>query len=557
MSRKLLASVIVLMLLFTSLSVVAQDVPAQGGSITIGLQAGSNVWTRNFSPFKAGEFDARDLIYEPLIVWNPVDYSTPNYWLATGYTYSDDLQSLTFALREGVLWSDGEAFTADDVVFTAQMLLDNPPMDAVSFNIGTVAASVEKVDDYTVTFGLKGVNTLAHTLLSAMNTVPEHIWSSVEKPAEYVVETPVGTGPFTEVANFQDQEFTLCRNPNYWQEGRPYLDCVNFPALNGNQAIALALLDGSVEWAGINFPDEASFANANPENHHYYYWTGGATQYLVLNTTKAPLDDPQFRIAVSMLIDYDFVVDVGMEGATQRSSATGFSFTQGDVINEEALALAEQTGFASYDFERGTALLDELGYVDANGDGFRDHPDGSPLQLSLQAVNGFTAWVASTQIMAQAFQDAGLNISQTTLDFGAAVTAMRTGEFDLAMWFATAGVTPWTFYRDMLYSPLIDAEGVTSSAWPRWTSARSDELLEQFTQTTDTDVQAAIIDELQTIYVENAVAIPMWDGPMWYNWNDTDIAGFPTEDNYYATGAVTRNNTMQTRLIVLNELYQK
>ncbi|MBV6437390.1 MAG: ABC transporter substrate-binding protein [Chloroflexi bacterium] len=557
MSRKLLASVIAIMLLFTSLSVVAQDAPAQGGSITIGLQAGSNVWTRNFSPFKAGEFDSRDLIYEPLIVWNPVDYNTPNYWLATGYTYSDDLKSLTFTLREGVLWSDGEAFNADDVIFTAQMLLDNPQMDAVSFNIGTVAESVEKVDDYTVTFHLKGVNTLAHTLLSVMNTVPEHIWSSVEKPAEYVVENPVGTGPFTEVTNFQDQEFTLCRNPNYWQEGRPYLDCINFPALNGNQAIALALLDGSVEWAGVNFPDEASFVNANPEHHHYYYWTGSATQYLVLNTTRAPLDDAQFRIAVSMLIDYDFVVDVGMEGATQRSSPTGFSYTQGDVISQDALALAAETGFNSYDFDRGTALLDELGYVDADGDGFRDYPDGSPLHLNLQAVNGFTAWVASTQIMAQAFQDAGLNITQTTLDFGAAVTAMRTGDFDLAMWFGTTGVTPWTFYRDMMYSALIDADGVTSSAWPRWTSERSDELIEQFTQTTDAEAQAAIIDELQSIYVENAVAIPMWDGPVWYNWNDTNITGFPTEDNYYATGAVTRSNTMQTRLIVLNELHLK
>ncbi|MCA9912523.1 MAG: ABC transporter substrate-binding protein [Anaerolineae bacterium] len=558
MSRKFFGSLVVLFLLFAGLTVLAQDSePAQGGSVTIGLQAGSNVWTRNFSPFKAGEFDARDLVYEPLIVWNPVDYSTPNYWLATDYSYSDDLMSITFTLREGVMWSDGEAFNAEDVVFTANMLLVNPQMDAVSFNIGTVAESVEQVDEYTVVFHLKSLNTLAHTIISAMNSVPEHIWSSIENPAEHIVETPVGTGPFTELTNFQDQEFTLCRNPYYWQEGRPYLDCINFPALNGNQAIALALLDGSVEWSGINFPDEASFINANPETNHYYYWTGGPTQYLVLNTMKAPFDDPQFRLALSMLIDYEFVVDVGMEGATQKSSPTGLSYTQSQNISDAAMARAEEIGFNTYDMERGTALLDELGYVDADGDGFRDYPDGSPLQLNLQAVNGFTAWVASTQIMAQAFQDAGLNISQTTLDFGAAVTAMRTGEFDLAMWFATSGVTPWTYYRDMMYSPLIDAEGVTSSAWPRWTSERSDELFELYTQTTDPAEQATIIEEIQMIFVENAVAIPMWDGPMWYNWNDGNIAGWPTEENYYASGAVTRTNTMQTRLIVLNELHQK
>lgn len=558
MSRKMFLSILAVFLLLIGLSVQAQDEsPAQGGTLTIGIQAGSNVWVRNFSPFKAGEFDARDLIYEPLIVWNPVDYSTPNFWLATDYAYSDDLLSLTFTLREGVLWSDGEAFNADDVVFTAQMLLDNPTMDAVSFNIGTVVSSVEKVDDYTVVFHLKGVDTLAHTIISAMNTVPEHIWASIENPAEYVVENPVGTGPFTEVSNFQDQEFTLCRNPHYWQEGRPYLDCITYPALNGNQAIALALLDGSVEWASINFPDEASFVNANPDHHHYYYWTGGAPQYLVLNTTRAPFDDPQFRLALSMLIDYEFVLDIGMEGVTQKTSPTGLSYTQGDVISEDAMALAKETGFNTYDPERGMALLDELGYVDADGDGFRDYPDGSPLKLDLQAVNGFTAWVASTQIMAQGFQDVGLNINQTTLDFGAAVTAMRTGEFDLAMWFATVGVTPLTFYRDMMYSPLIDADGVTNSAWPRWTSDRSDALIEMYTQTTDSAEQTAIIDELQTIAVKNAISIPMWDGPMWYNWNDTNIAGWPTEENYYATGANTRNNTMQTRLIILNELYQR
>src|SRR3990172_9491083 len=98
------------------------EAPSTGGTVVVSHRAAST-WVRNFNPFAPDPInETQDMIYEPLIVWNPVLGGEPTPWLATGYEYSDDLLTLTFTLREGVQWSDGEDFNADDVVFTVNLL---------------------------------------------------------------------------------------------------------------------------------------------------------------------------------------------------------------------------------------------------------------------------------------------------------------------------------------------------------------------------------------------------------------------------------------------------
>jgi len=116
-------------------------------------------WVKNFNPFlQAGLLHTtRHFIYEPLVIFNDMQGGKPVYRLATNYAFSDDLKSVTFDLRDGVKWSDGEAFDADDIIFSFNLVKANKALDERS--IWTQIKSVEKLAPNKVKFDLTEVNT--------------------------------------------------------------------------------------------------------------------------------------------------------------------------------------------------------------------------------------------------------------------------------------------------------------------------------------------------------------------------------------------------------------
>lgn len=124
------------------------------------------------------------------------------------------------------------------------------------------------------------------------------------------------------------------------------------------------------------------------------------------------------------------------------------------------------------------------------------------------------------------------------LDFGVWFNNLQTGSFDTSIGWATAGNTPYDFYRNILYGPLIGEDGLANAQlWGRWTSADVDALIESFVATSDETEQRAISDQLQMIFVENVPAIPLFPGPTWYEWTTHRFTGFPTIEDYYVQGS--------------------
>jgi peptide/nickel transport system substrate-binding protein len=515
--------------------------PAAEKTIVTVSHRASSAWVRNFNPFAPDPInETLDMIYEPLIVWNPVLGGEPTYWLATGYEYSDDLLTLTFTLKEGVTWSDGEVFDAEDVVFTFNLMKEFTELDRGGVN--DFVESVEMVDEQTVAFNLSRVYTLAHIYIGKVNPVPEHIWSEIDDPVTFTNDDPVSTGPFNVISRFEDQVYELCKNENYWQEGKPYVDCLRYPAYPGNEQSQLALVNGEIDWAGHFIPDiDTTYVALDPENYHFYFWPGGSAIHLYMNTTKAPYDDVEFRRALSAAIDYQNVVDIGMYGYTIPANPVGLSPAFESWVNQDAVDNATAMGLSAYDAELAAKILDDAGYVDADGDGWRDLPDGTPLEFKVQVVNGWTDWVTSVQIISQNFQDVGLNATIDTPEFGAWLNNLQTAAYDVSIGWSTAGVSPWEFYYNMLDSSLIGADDLANGQlWHRWTSDDADALLDEFVATVDPDVQTQIINDLQLMFVENVVAIPLFPGPTWYEYNTTHFTGFPTEDDYYTQGSPWR-----------------
>jgi peptide/nickel transport system substrate-binding protein len=544
MRRNLSVVVFLAALLALSLSLAgAQDAIPRGGTFIVseGQQA---AFPQNFNPYAPDPTRwTQGTMYELLTLFNPVEGGKPTPWLATGYEYSDDLLSLTYTLRQGVKWTDGEDFNADDVVFTFNMLKEFSAMDRGA--VWQYLSSVEKVDDYTVKVNLSQVYTLLHELIGGnVYIVPEHIWSKIEDPVTFTNTEPVATGMLTNVKAVNEQVLEICRNENYWQMGvdgkpLPYVDCMRMPVYPGNDPANFAAANGDLDWIGNFIPDiESTFVAANPEKHFYYFWPGGAAVQLYMNTTKAPFSDIAFRRALSKAIDYDSVANIGMYGYTTPANATGLGPRNEAWLSQAALDEAAAQGLNKFDPEAAKAALDEAGYVDADGDNWRDNPDGSPISFKVQVVNGWSDWVTSVQIMSQNFQDIGLNSTIDVLDFGVWLNNLQSGSFDTSIGWSGNGNTPYDFYRVVIYGPLIGSDGTANaSLWGRWTSEESDKLLEAFVATADPDEQRAISDQLQMIYVQNVPAIPLFPGPTWYEYTTHRFTGFPTREDYYTQGS--------------------
>jgi peptide/nickel transport system substrate-binding protein len=554
----ILVLMLIAILAGSNVLVTAQEPIVRGGTVVIS-EGQTGAPPRNFNPYAPDPTRwVQSAIFEPLMIANaPKGYEMVP-WLATGYSYSDDLLTLTFTLQQGVKWNDGQDFNADDVVFTLDLFKKFPAMDRLG--VVPYLDSAEKVDDYTVAIHLTQVYTLAHYLFAQVWPLPEHVWSTVEDPVTYINENPVATGPLATVKAVDEQKIEFCRNPDYWQiaeDGQPlpYIDCIRHPAYPGNDPANLATVNGEVDWVGNFIPDiQKVFVDKDPEHNHYYFWPGGGVVSLYYNTEKAPFSDLAFRQALSMAIDYDSVTSIAMYGYTSPSKPVLLSPAFEASWSQEALAKADEIGLGKFNPDAAIAALDAAGYKDVNGDGWRDMPDGSELTFKVQVVNGWTDWVTSVQIMSQNFQEVGLNAVIDVLEYGAWINNLQSGTYDSSIGWGTGGPTPWDVYRNLLDSSLIGSDGLANAQlWSRWTSPETDKMLADYVATTDTAVQADLLNQLQMAFVENVPLIPLFPGPTWYEWTTYRFTGFPTEEDYYTQGSPW--TTQGQRLIVLMNIH--
>ncbi|MGZ6316073.1 MAG: ABC transporter substrate-binding protein, partial [Anaerolineales bacterium] len=472
-------------------------------------------------------------IFEPMMIFNKATGELVP-WLATGYTWNSDNTQLTFKLHPDVLWSDGTPFSARDVVYTFDLLRDNP---ALLNNIGSILTddieSWSAPDDSKVVFKFKIVHTPALYLLANQLIVPQHIWKDVKDPVTFTNENPVGTGPFTEVTKFQDQIYQIEKNPHYWQVGKPYFQGLRFPAYPGNDEANLALANGELDWAGNFVPDiEKTFVAKNPSDFHYYF-LGGDGVLLYVNPSIKPFDKADVRKAISMGIDRKMVVNVAEFDYIPPLDATGLSEEFKNWKNPAAVAAGTWT---NYDPATANAMLDKAG-LKKGADGIRIGPDGKPMKYALLSPNGWTDWNSACQVISQNMKDLGIEVTLDTPEQNTWQEEVFQGNFQWTLGWSSGGATPYEFYRGQMSKLTVLPIGTDANEnWNRFVDPAADKLIEQFGQTSDAAAQKDIMNQLQTIFVNDAPALPLFPGPDWYEYVTTRFTGFPTQENAYAPG---------------------
>ena len=265
--------------------------------------------TDTFNPFSLTSTgyltNAVSLYNEPLFIFNTLNSAqAPIPMLATGYSWSNGGKTLTLTIRSGVKWNDGKPFSASDVAYTFNLLKSNPKLYTSGAPIVT-SATAPSATSAVLNFAEPEYANLF--LIGQVYIVPQHVWSKVSDPATYSDPSPVGTGPFM-LDKFSPQGYTLKANPHYWNKSKVHEPEIDFPAYNTNANLVPPVASGQIDFAGNYVANiQNNYLAKSPDNHT---WTTSAPYFsannvvgLFLNTTKAPLNDPAVRQAISYGID--------------------------------------------------------------------------------------------------------------------------------------------------------------------------------------------------------------------------------------------------------------
>ncbi|MCY3827050.1 MAG: ABC transporter substrate-binding protein [Candidatus Dadabacteria bacterium] len=379
--------------------------------------------------------------------------------LAESWTHSDDGLTWTFSLRKDVTWHDGTPFTAHDVEFTFNRIVYNEDIKSsagATFNFrfldeatGTWTQermTVTALDDYTVRCVLP---VPFAPFLRSMGTAiyPKHIlepyvddgtfnevWGIDTEPAEVI-----GTGPFTIERYVPDDRVVFSRNPNYWLKDEtgnslPYLDKIVHLIVPSLETELAMFKEGDSDIHGVLGEEFAELEPLQAEGNFTIHRRGpnfGST-FLAFNMNPDQNPDTmepyvaatklkwfrntQFRQAVAHIVDKDAIIrDVqhGL-GYPQWSS---ISPAAGDFHNPDVRRY-------EYDIAEANRILDNLGWVDTDGDGIREDEAGNTIAFSLVTQTQANVRERIGKIIQQDLEEIGIKADFRLVEFGELVSQL-------------------------------------------------------------------------------------------------------------------------------------
>jgi len=487
----------------------------------------ATTYQQNFNPFSPSALQGtKGMLYEPLMIATPMAPGEAQPWLAESLEFNEDGTVATFVLREDVTWSDGEAFDADDVAATFNLMRDNPAANAGALDI----AGAEAIDDKTVEVTFNSTAFAFRSAIANTVIVPEHVFAGIN-PIEFTNEEPVVTGPFV-LEQFGQQLYTLATHEGYWNADEMEVEQVRYPA-SSDQTFNSSLKAGEFDWSGGFVANiEQIYLSGDPENRAYWYPGDGLVNLLV-NTQVAPFDDVALRQALSATIDRQQLSEVAMQGYTPPAHPTGLPLP----AYESAMSAEYADAQFETDPEEANELLDEAGYT-MGADGIRVTPAGERMSYALQVPSSYVDWVTITGLLQEQFAEVGISLEPQGVSFEAWLEGRNSGNFQMTISSVAMGLTPYNLFRSMMSSEYRTGAGEKVVAnHNRFYSDEADALLEAYAATLDPDEQKAAFEGLQQIMVEQLPVIPMLQSPNWFQYNTIRWEGFPTEEDPYALGA--------------------
>ncbi|MEX1158103.1 MAG: peptide-binding protein [Thermomicrobiales bacterium] len=441
--------------------------------------------------------DFQAAIFESLIIIHP-DTLEPVGLLAESWDVNEDATVFTYYLRDGVTWSDGEPFTANDVMFSYDMYMNEATGSPRVADFSSKIESMEVVDDQTITFNLIETNVDFNVQVMVYGIIAEHIWADVD-PAVMAQDDGatgldparvVGTGPFLFSEWIIEDRATAVRNDNYWN-GAPYLDEYIFKVVPDQAAGVAQLQTGEIDYfEGV---PESSLAELEGSSDVTVvdYPTVNFTFYgLNLDETKTTLfQDVEVRQALLYALDREAMLEAIRFGYGEI--AVGTMPTLSWAYNPAAIE-----NDYPYDPELAAQLLDEAGWVEG-ADGIREK-DGQRLAFTMYTNAGNLVRESYLTILQEYWAAIGVEMTPQLEPFPALVERItETFDFEAILIGFQWGVDP---DQSTMFS--CDATAGAGFNMTNYCNEEVDSLLQAALVETDREARIELYTQFQNVIVD-------------------------------------------------------
>jgi peptide/nickel transport system substrate-binding protein len=414
--------------------------------------------------------------------------------LAKSYDVSDDGKVYTFHLRDGIKFHDGTEFNAEAVKYNLERYQEE---DSVRSTEVEPIESVEAVDEYTVRVTLS--EPFAPFL--AVLTDRAGIMASpkaIEENNGRISKDPVGTGPFKFVERVRGDHITVEKNPDYWREGLPKIDKIEYRGIDDENVQYQNLQSGELDIIDsiplVEFKElqESGDYNVSIE-------PGLGYQGVFLNVTQPPFDNKQLRQAVYRLVDRDAIVKAVLRGVGGEAGNSPFS--------EQSWAYSEESdSYPERSVEEAKALLEEAGKPD--GFSFTLKTDPSPINQQIG------------QVIQNNLKPAGIDVKLEQEEFGTLLDDSTNGNFQALFLGWSGRIDP-----DLnIYDFTVTNGDFNDSGY---SNPEVDKLLNEARITSDRDRRKELYGQVMEILHEDVPYVYLY-----HNNQTTDFAMQPTVQGF-------------------------
>lgn len=484
---------------------------------------------KSFNPVTAGETSTTDYttrIFEPLLFEDPWTLEVQPQ-IAESWEHSDDHLIWTLKLREDIKFNNGMPLTADDVVFTFQLIYD-PDITSSSRDLLTVDGKpwlVEKLDAHRVRFTLPSPYAIFLNRLAARDL--GIICKAVCEPpyragtfnafmgADATADQVVGTGPFMLDHYVPGQRLYLKRNPHYWRKDAagnqlPYLDGIVVMWVQNADGMIMKFQAGETDIYTLRGADYPIIKPLEARGDYTVYELGPAfgSEFICLNQnagthpeTQKPyvpphklawFRDTRFRQAVSHAIDREGLI---------KTVHNGLAFPQyGPESQSVGFFYHDKLKAFDYDLEKSRALLADMGLKDRNGDGFLQDEAGNTVQFTLLTNAGNNVREQLAEIARKDMATLGIKVDLKYIEFNTLISKLdETYDWDAIIMGLTGGPEPHdgsnVWKSDGRMHMWFPRQTQPSTDWER----RIDEIFAAGIQEFDPHKRKVLYDEWQEI----------------------------------------------------------
>lgn len=431
--------------------------------------------------------------------------------LATSWDQSADKLSWTFKLRSGVKFTNGQPLTSADVKFSIEQ---NQKEDAPFYFIDSIITSMDTPDANTIIFhtAKPWAPLPADMALYANSIVPNNYGG---KSADDFANAPIGSGPFKFDSWKRGSQLKLVKNTDYYQSGKPYLDSVTFTVVPDGNTRATQISSGQAQ---INeFPPYSSAATLKGQsNVKVKAFKSSEVDYLGMNTTKAPLNDPKIRNAIAQAINRDAIL---------KAVLYGFGTVAGSYLSPALWAHDSSVKIAAYNVDEAKKTLASS-----------SQPNG--FSTSITIASGDDNQSAEAQLIQSDLAKINIKVQIKTLDPAALLAAKEASNYDMAFGYYTTDIID----PDEIARFGGTVKGGSNTLYTGWKSDQMNQLADSASTATERSDRQTAYNTMQQLIAQNVPYLSLYYSPALFSYStkvhDFQIA--PT-GNYFLENVYLSN----------------